>query len=109
MEGEVVSAGGCGGGAEELWKSFAMSFLSSLTGAAAGVWAGRFGFPLLAAAGTVPKDFTMVSLIIGAVAGEEESGAAASSIEPNDTAEPCFAAAPTLLLGIATPSLMFMP
>ena len=110
MEGDCVSAGEGADGAGELWKSFAMSFLSSFAGGAddddgvadeddvavvdadAVDTAGRdgcVGLPLLLAAGTVPNDFTIVSLSVGgAAAGEEEIGAEASSIDPKVTAEP---------------------
>jgi hypothetical protein len=61
------------------------------------------------AAGTDPNDLTTFSdLIGGAVAGDEDIGAATSSIEPKVTAEPCFAA-PTLLRGMLTPSFMDTP
>lgn len=103
-EGDCDSEGE-GAGAEELWKSFAMSFLSSLVGGAAVVGvaddeadgvdaiavdtAGRDSLPLLLAAGTVPKDFTIVSFNVGGgAAGDEEIGAEASSIDPKVTAEP---------------------
>lgn len=59
-------------------------------------------------AGTDPKDFTTPSdLRGGAAAGDEDIDAEASSIDPNVTAEPCFAAAaPALLRGMLTPSLI---
>lgn len=44
----------------------------------------------------------------GAGVGEDDIGADASSIDPNVTTEPCFAA-PTLLRGMLTPSLMGTP
>jgi hypothetical protein len=60
------------------------------------------------AAGTDPNDFTPSDLIGGTEAGEEDIGAAASSMEPKVTAEPCFAA-PTLPRGMLTPSFMDTP
>lgn len=57
----------------------------------------------------MPKDLTpSEDLIDGAAAGEEEMGAESSSIDPNVTAEPCFAA-PTLLRGTVTPSFIGTP
>lgn len=123
IEGDCVSAGEGADGAGELWKSFAMSLLSSFAGAAATAGEGAEddapgdavdtegrvteALPLLAA-GTVPKDLTIVSLIVGgAGAGEEEICAEASSIDPNVTAEPCLAAAAApMFLGMLTPSLI---
>jgi hypothetical protein len=102
-EGDCVSAGEGADGAGELWKSFAMSLLSSFAGpGAAGDGAddedpgdavdtdGRVteALPLLAA-GTVPNDLTIASLIDGgAAAGEDDICAEASSMEPKVTAEP---------------------
>lgn len=122
MDGDCVSAGEGADGAGELWKSFAMSLLSSFAGAeAAGDGAeddapgdavdtdGRVteALPLLAA-GTVPNDLTIVSLSVGgAGAGEEDICAEASSIDPNVTGEPCFpAAAAPMFRGMVTPSLI---
>lgn len=53
-----------------------------------------------------PKDFTFSALTTGADAGDEEMGAAASSMEPKVT-EPCFAAG--MLRGIETPSFTETP
>lgn len=88
------------------------------------------GFPLMwvdvvaGVAGTVPKDFTTLSFIGFGAAGDDDIGADASSIEPKVTDEPvervsgesqrkwgwctpCFAAAaPMLLRGMLTPSLI---
>lgn len=71
------------------------------------------GLPLIwddgvaGAAGTVPKDFTTLSFMGFGAAGDEDIGADASSMDPKVTGEPCFAAAaPTLLRGILTPSLI---
>jgi hypothetical protein len=63
---------------------------------------------LLVVAGTEPNDFTPSDLMAGVAAGDDEMGAEASSIEPNVTAEPCFTA-PTLFLGMLTPSFMGTP
>lgn len=71
------------------------------------------GFPLMwddvvaGAAGTVPKDFTTLSFMGFGAAGDDDIGADASSIEPKVTDEPCLAAAaPMLLRGTLTPSLI---
>jgi hypothetical protein len=71
------------------------------------------GLPLIlddaavGAAGTVPNDFTTLSFMGFGAAGDEDIGADASSIDPKVTGEPCFAAAaPTLLRGMLTPSLI---
>jgi len=69
-------------------------------------------FPFTGAtAGTVPNDLTPSDFIGGTEAGDEDIGAAASSIEPKVTPE-LLLAAPTLLLLVLlmlTPSLMGMP
>jgi hypothetical protein len=64
------------------------------------------GLPLswLGVAGRVPKDLTLSVFIEGTAAGEEETGAVGSFIEPNVTEGLCFAD-PTLFRGMLTPSL----
>lgn len=45
-------------------------------------------FPFEVEAGTEPNDFIPSGLIVGTAAGEEDMGAAASSIDPKVTDEP---------------------
>lgn len=65
-------------------------------------------FTWLTVAGTVPNVLTPSDFIGGVAAGDDDIGAETSSIDPKDTAGPCFAA-PTLFRGMLTPSFMCMP
>lgn len=80
---------GSGGAEDGDWKSFLMSAVAGLEGAAGG--AERGGLPLTARwggraeTGREPKVLTASGLRTGASAGDEEIGVGSSSMEPKET------------------------